>query len=222
MTRHLSWIAGGLMAVAFPVVAQQISHASSSTSLRAGPAAEFRRVGDVQQGNTLQVYGCLKNTIWCDVRSPDSRGWMLAKDIAFDRKAVTRVVSFSLDDYWDAHYRGREWTVESERALWRDYMPGDAPSLDMMAPSNDPGAGPDTIAKRVKQETRANNERTARERAQIDAYQRSRIRMDRQQDELHRCKRSGLESSAVKSCIDEKRTSFENEERQREFFKRDD
>ncbi|WP_260306179.1 SH3 domain-containing protein [Xanthomonas sp. 3075] len=136
------------MAVAFPVAAQQAGHANRAVGLHAGPDAQYRRVGDVQPGGALKVYGCLKNGAWCDVRSPDSRGWMPAQAIALDRGSVTRVVPvvpFSLDTYWDTHYRGREWTVESERAYWRRHEPGTPLAPGMIARPAEASVPPPTL-----------------------------------------------------------------------------
>ncbi|WP_053329602.1 SH3 domain-containing protein [Xanthomonas cassavae] len=162
-----------LIAAAVPAAAQHTGHASSLAGLRAGPGEEYRRVGEAGAGNTLTVYGCLNNGRWCDVRAPDARGWMPAQVIALDRSNLARVVpriAFSLDPYWDAHYRGREWTVESERALWRNHAPESSPDLEVLAPGEGSAqSGEPSIARRVKQETRENTERTNRERAEIDA-----------------------------------------------------
>ncbi|MCD0260463.1 SH3 domain-containing protein [Xanthomonas melonis] len=173
MQRHLSWSVVVVMAVAVPAVAQHAGHANRLAALRAGPGDEYQRVGEVRAGHALTVHGCLKNGRWCDVRAPDARGWLPTQAIALERGELTDVVpkiAFSLDPYWDAHYRGREWTVESERALWRHHLPETSPELEVLAPGEGPShPGEASIARRAKRQARENTERTRRERAEIDA-----------------------------------------------------
>ncbi|MCP3046462.1 SH3 domain-containing protein [Xanthomonas euvesicatoria pv. allii] len=219
MQRRFSWSALWLMAVALPVWAQHTGHANGLVGLRAGPSEEYRRVGEVQPGGTLQVYGCLKSGAWCDVRSPEARGWLPAASIVLAHGALNQVVpklTFSLDAYWDTHYRGRAWTVESERAYWRDHTPGDSLPLELLAPGEGVTAdGVQSLARRAKAETRAETERTQRERAVIDRAALNRIDADRRDDKIHRCERSGSQDDAVQSCISQARSDYEQSVRQR-------
>ncbi|AYO94429.1 SH3 domain-containing protein [Xanthomonas axonopodis] len=219
MQRRFSWSALWLMAAALPVWAQHTGHANGLVGLRAGPSEEYRRVGEVQPGGTLQVYGCLKSGAWCDVRSPEARGWLPAASIVLAHGALNQVVpklTFSLDAYWDTHYRGREWTVESERAYWRDHTPGDSLPLELLAPGEGVTAdGVQSLARRAKAETRAETERTQRERAVIDRAALNRIDADRRDDKIHRCERSGSQDSTVQSCISQARSDYEQSVRQR-------
>ncbi len=213
MQRRLSWSALWLMAAAMPVWAQHAGHANGLVGLRAGPAEEYRRVGEVQPGNALQVFGCLDSGTWCDVRSPEARGWLPATLIVLNHGALNRVVpkvKFSLDTYWDTHYRGREWTVESERAFWRDHTPGDALPLELLAPGEGvPADGVQSMARRAKLETRAENERTERERDVIDRAALNRLDRDRRDEKINRCERSGGQDSAVQSCISQARSDYD-------------
>ncbi|MEA9556950.1 SH3 domain-containing protein [Xanthomonas nasturtii] len=200
MQQRLSWSLVVLIAAAVPAAAQHAGHASSLAGLRAGPGEEYRRVGEASAGNALTVYGCLKNGRWCDVRTPDARGWMPAQAIALERGDLSRVVpklEFSLDAYWDAHYRGREWTVESERALWRDHSPGNSPALEVLAPGEGlPQTGDPSIARRAKQETRVNTERTNRERAEIDAARSLQFKRDQARTACRSRQRAQEQSAA--------------------------
>ncbi|QJD68919.1 SH3 domain-containing protein [Xanthomonas campestris pv. badrii] len=176
-----------LMVAAAPVAAQHTGHVNSLARLRAGPGDEYRLVGEANAGNPVTIHGCLENGRWCDVRGPDARGWMPAQAIALDRGDLAGAVpkiAFSLDAYWDAHYRGREWTVESERALWRNHAPESSPDLEVLAPGEgSPHRGAPSIARRVKQETRENTERANRERAEIDAARTAQRKRERAQME---------------------------------------
>lgn len=219
MQRRVSWSLLWLMAVALPVWAQHAGHANGLVGLRAGPAEEYRRVGEVQPGTALQVYGCLDSGTWCDVRSPEARGWVRATSIVLNHGALTRVVpkvKFSLDAYWDTHYRGREWTVESERAFWRDHTPGEAPPLELLAPGEGvPADGVQSMARRAKAQTRAETERTQRERAEIDRAVQDRYDADRRDDKIKGCERSGGQDSAVQSCISNARSDYDQLVRER-------
>ncbi|MCL1500705.1 SH3 domain-containing protein [Xanthomonas nasturtii] len=219
MRRGLSWSVAMLIAVATPVAAQHTAHVNSLVRLRAGPGEEYRLAGEANAGNPVTVYGCLETGRWCDVRGPDTRGWMPAQAIVSGRGAVAKAVpklTFALDAYWGAHYQGREWTAESERALWRAHVPGDSPSLDMMAPSDAPQAGVPTIAKRLKAQTRSENERVQGERAEIDRAARNRYDADRRDDKIQGCERSGGQDSTVQGCISNARSDYDRSVRERE------
>ncbi|SOO29483.1 putative secreted protein [Xanthomonas phaseoli pv. phaseoli] len=195
-----------LIAMATPVAAQQTGHVDSLARLRAGPGDEYRLVGGGKAGNPVTVYGCLEGGRWCDVRGPDARCWIPAQAIVSGRGAVTRLVpkvTFALDAYWDAHYRGREWTVESERVLWRQHSPGDSLSREMMEP-------------RRNEHIRLENERIKRETAEIDRAAFNRLDRDRRDDKIKRCERSGRQSSDVQSCISGAQRDYDAAIRERE------
>jgi uncharacterized protein YraI len=140
MKRCLHWgVALLAVAVVLPALAQQAAHVRDAADLRAGPARDYRRLDQVMPGDALAVYGCIESRTWCDVRSAQTRGWMPGSAIGLDRHARSSAgntrkldvptIAFSLDAYWDAHYRGRAWTEESERAYWRKYRPGMPPNV---------------------------------------------------------------------------------------------
>ncbi|MBB4132447.1 SH3 domain-containing protein [Xanthomonas sp. 3075] len=191
MKRRPSLTVLWLMLVAAPAAAQHAGHASSLAGLRAGPAEEYRRVGEVQPGGALKVYGCFNNRQWCDVRSADARGWMPAQAIALNGGVATRVVpsvGFSLDAYWNAHYSGRDWTIESERALWREHTPGSAPELEILAPGEGlPAMGKPSIARRTKAETRADSERIQRDRAETERAKQEGAKRERAEQAEREC-----------------------------------
>ncbi len=205
MRRVRAWkVAWLLMVVAAPLAAQQAGHVNSLARLRAGPGDEYRLGGGGHAGNPVTVYGCLENGSWCDVRGSDGRGWMRAQAIGSGRGGVTTLVpkvTFALDAYWDAHYRGREWTAESERALWRAHVPGESLSLDLMAPGNGPSVGEPTIAKRLKDDTRSENERTERQWREKTSFELSRLDRNTRDDRINGCKRAGGGGDAVQDCV---------------------
>lgn len=122
--RRLSWSALALLAAASAAEAQQGGHAYGAATLRAGPSHGYPQVATLARGDGLTVQGCVANWSWCDVRWQEQRGWMPAAMIEFDARDDGRtvasampVVAFSLDDYWNAHYRDRPWS--RQRARWR-------------------------------------------------------------------------------------------------------
>lgn len=101
--------------------------ATTDVNLRAGPSTGYPAVNVVGAGNDVEVFGCLSNRSWCDVDYYGQRGWMSSNYLAFvddgrrytGARVVERigapVVSFSVGNYWDRHYRGRPFYRDRER-----------------------------------------------------------------------------------------------------------
>ncbi|CAD0318067.1 hypothetical protein CFBP498_14380 [Xanthomonas hortorum pv. vitians] len=56
------------------------------------------------------------------------------RDVGIVQLQASKDAAISLDTYWDAHYRGRAWTEQSERAYWRKYRPGMPPTACRCVP----------------------------------------------------------------------------------------
>src|SRR5438046_2265725 len=103
----------------------------------AGPSSEFPPVARLAPNSPVRVVGCLGDWSWCDVGFADNRGWVYAADLGYpyqgNRVAIIEygpriglpVVSFSLQAYWDAHFRGRPWYGEREQWVSRVRVQGD-------------------------------------------------------------------------------------------------
>jgi uncharacterized protein YraI len=123
----------GLLALAMPALAQQSDRAFGGATLRAGPSHQYPQVATLSRGDGLQVHGCIADWSWCDVRWQQQRGWISAAMIEFDTRddgstvaTAVPTIDFSLDPYWDAHYRTRPWS--RERVRWRGVpMPAETP-----------------------------------------------------------------------------------------------
>ena len=97
--------------------------------LRAGPAGDFPVVDQVPADARVVVHGCVSAYRWCDVSWRDAHGWARGDELAYleDSRRVSiieygprvrlPIVAFSVDRYWDRHYRSRPFY--SERARWR-------------------------------------------------------------------------------------------------------
>jgi len=90
-------------------------------SVRAGPDREFPLVLSFPPRTQVHIFGCLEGWQWCDVASGRSRGWAHANDLGNFFRDRTPIVEFSVDTYWDAHYRGRPWYAD--RSRWLNWKP---------------------------------------------------------------------------------------------------
>ncbi|MDQ0456502.1 SH3 domain-containing protein [Rhizobium paknamense] len=160
----------GLMAVALPVAAQAAQAvATANVNLRAGPSTQYPPVLVVPAGNRVDIYGCLATANWCDVAYAGYRGWISGSylqtvyaerriyvDPDYYRPLGIPIITFSVGDYWDRYYRGRDFYRERDR--WRRAPPappvwhrGDdrlpPPPMDGRRPGDwdrrDPRRGPD-------------------------------------------------------------------------------
>ena len=98
------------------------------TDIFAGPSSEFSPIASLPPNTELGVAGCLSDWSWCDVTFANDRGWVWAGDLGYpyqnDRVAIIEygprlrlpVVTFSINTYWDAHYRSRPFF--RERNVW--------------------------------------------------------------------------------------------------------
>ena len=98
------------------------------TDIFAGPSSEFPPVASLPPNTEVGVAGCLSDWSWCDVTFANDRGWVWAGDLGYpyqnDRVAIIEygprlrlpVVTFSINTYWDAHYRSRPFF--RERDVW--------------------------------------------------------------------------------------------------------
>jgi uncharacterized protein YraI len=94
---------------------------TASVDLRAGPSEEFPVVNRLPSGVPVEVYGCIRRALWCDVSWGRERGWVAAQylDYFYDGRYVALpsyvdaldvpVASFVLTSYWSTYYFGRPW-----------------------------------------------------------------------------------------------------------------
>ena len=102
-----------------------------STGLRAGPGPGFPLLDRIPGGSRVNVHGCLRGKVWCDVSWSDDRGWISSQylEYLYRNKYVylpdyvdvidVPVVPFVLSSYWSSYYSGRPWY--QRRAYWSNY-----------------------------------------------------------------------------------------------------
>ncbi|MCG6114514.1 MAG: SH3 domain-containing protein [Mesorhizobium sp.] len=127
----------GFLAVPGIAMAQQVAYATNNVNVRAGPGTDYPVVDVARAGAPVYVHGCLSQRAWCDVDFDGLRGWMSSNYLAFDQRGRrysgadamdrlgTPIISFQFGNYWDRHYRGRDfyrdrsrWEGRRDRDRW--------------------------------------------------------------------------------------------------------
>lgn len=97
------------------------------TDIYAGPDSEYPPIAQLPPNTEVGVAGCLSDWSWCDVRFANDRGWVWAGDLGYPyegrRVAIVEfgprlhipAVTFSINSYWDAHYRSRPFFHERQQ-----------------------------------------------------------------------------------------------------------
>ena len=135
MMRASSIIALAAVATAMPLSANaENAYTLRDVQVFTGPGSEYPPVASLPPNVGVDVAGCLTDWSWCDVSFADQRGWVCAGDLGYpyenNRVAIIEygprlrlpVVNFSINSYWDAHYRDRPWY--RERDVWVNRVHG--------------------------------------------------------------------------------------------------
>ncbi|SIR16344.1 Uncharacterized conserved protein YraI [Rhizobium sp. RU20A] len=126
-----SFLRGAALAVSFllPAVAQAAEgFATANVNLRSGPSTSYPAVAVIPAGQTIEIYGCLNSTAWCDVEVGRWRGWVAARYIRttyrnnrvileprYYRPLGIPTVTFEIGTYWDRYYRNRDFYRQRDR-----------------------------------------------------------------------------------------------------------
>lgn len=94
---------------AAPALSQQTSMTLREVNMRAGPDAVFPVVTWLNSQDVVQIQGCVAGHTWCDVVAGRQRGWINAKYLRNVFAQRIPVVTFSVEQYWDEHFRNRRW-----------------------------------------------------------------------------------------------------------------
>ncbi len=86
------------------------------TNMHAGPDNAFPVVTRVTRHDTVQVQGCIEGFAWCDIVAGRRRGWVRGDALRNVLPGRVPVVTFSVEPYWDAHYRDRRWFAD--KSAW--------------------------------------------------------------------------------------------------------
>ena len=88
-------------------------------NVRAGPDSVFPLVTWFPARTPVHIFGCTSRWEWCDVASGRSRGWVHSSYLRGFSRDRTPIIGFSVEEYWDAHYRQRSWYAD--RANWKNW-----------------------------------------------------------------------------------------------------
>jgi len=117
----------GFLAVPGIAMAGQVAYATHNVNVRAGPGVDYPVVDVARAGEAVYVYGCLRQRAWCDVDFDGLRGWMSSNYLAFEQRGRryvgpdamhrmgTPIITFQFGNYWDRHYRGRQFYRDRHR-----------------------------------------------------------------------------------------------------------
>jgi len=140
-----------LLLVPAAAFAQAQAVTNSSVNLRAGPARDYPVVSQLPGGLPVTVMGCVAGYSWCDVATPNLRGWVYAGRLnyAYQGNPVPvlgygnaiglPIVTFSIGTYWGNYYRGRPWYRDQSR--WA-HRPPPRPGSGAGRPPGRPPGGP--------------------------------------------------------------------------------
>lgn len=121
--------AGLVMAVALPALAEAANgYATANVNLRAGPSTGYPAVTVIPAGAGVDIYGCMSGANWCDVGFAGIRGWVSGSYLQatyqqrrvyvgpeYYRPLGIPSVTFSVGNYWDRHYRSRDFYRDRDR-----------------------------------------------------------------------------------------------------------
>jgi uncharacterized protein YraI len=111
----LQCLAALLLLLPIPALAQS-ALTTRMVNMRAGPDSAFPLVTWLQAKNQVSVVGCTVDERWCDVVFGRSRGWVYSRYLSMRPVNRFPTVTFSVESYWDAHYRSRPWFAD--KPLW--------------------------------------------------------------------------------------------------------
>jgi uncharacterized protein YraI len=133
-----SFLTIALATILWPLsAAAQQAFTTAPVDVYAGPSSDYPRVASLPPNTSVHVDGCLADWAWCDVDFSGDRGWVYAGDLAYsyeNRRVVIidngprlglPVLSFSLNTYWESHYRDRPWFAQREDWQRRVAVQGD-------------------------------------------------------------------------------------------------
>lgn len=126
-----------LALAALPAIAlAEDAFTMQQTDIYAGPSSDYPQIASLPPNTEVGVAGCLSDWSWCDVRFANDRGWIWAGDLGYPyegrRVAIIEfgprlhlpAVTFSINSYWDTHYRSRPFYRERNVYVSRVHVEG--------------------------------------------------------------------------------------------------
>ena len=137
-TQLVACIAAALAAAPIAASAQQPAYAMEGAEIYAGPGQDYPMVARLAPGVAVRVQGCLSDYTWCDVTFGGNRGWVYGGELGYAYQSrrvpiaeygprlALPVITFSLGNYWDHYYRGRNFYHERNdwERRWQDNRGG--------------------------------------------------------------------------------------------------
>jgi uncharacterized protein YraI len=131
-------IAAALAAAPMAASAQSTADALDGAEIYAGPGQDYPMVARLGPGVAVRVQGCLSDYTWCDVTFGPNRGWVYGGELGYAYQSrrvpivdygprlALPVISFTLGNYWDRYYRGRNFYHERNdwERRWHDNRGG--------------------------------------------------------------------------------------------------
>lgn len=130
MKRFLMAAAATVVVMVAPSLAQAATSgfATANVNMRSGPSTGYPAVTVVPVGAPITIHGCMSNVNWCDVSFAGGRGWVSGSYIQtsyrqnrvyvqpdYYQSLGIPTVTFEVDNYWDRHYRNRDFYRDRDR-----------------------------------------------------------------------------------------------------------
>lgn len=123
---------GAVFAAALPALAAAApAYSTANVNMRSGPSTQYPPVLVIPAGSRVDIQGCMQSANWCDVAYAGYRGWVSGSylqttysqrrvyvDPQYYRPLGIPTITFSIGNYWDRHYRDRDFYRDRDR--WRD------------------------------------------------------------------------------------------------------
>lgn len=116
--------------VAVPSIADAAvrGFSTANVNMRSGPSTSYPAVTVIPVGAPVTIHGCMSSVNWCDVAFSGGRGWVSGNYVqaAYQQRRVEvgpryyqplgiPSVTFEIGNYWDRHYRGRDFYRDRDR-----------------------------------------------------------------------------------------------------------
>lgn len=126
------FVLGAVFAAALPALAAAApAYSTANVNMRSGPSTQYPPVLVIPAGSRVDIQGCMQSANWCDVAYAGYRGWVSGSylqttysqrrvyvDPQYYRPLGIPTITFSIGNYWDRHYRDRDFYRDRDR--WRD------------------------------------------------------------------------------------------------------